>query len=230
MSAYGDIRVGAVAPMSTVDWPGELSAVLFLRGCPWRCPYCHNPDMQKPKGPSRDWSGVMNFLGQRRGLLDGVVFSGGEPCMQANLIWAIQEVRALGFKTALHTGGHYPERLRQLLDAELLDWVGFDVKGPWEDYARITGRADAGQRARRSLELLVASGVDYELRTTVDPRLLDADRLSCMADELGAPAHDRLVLQRCNPTEGHDQDLPPFSLKQMAEGLSGQLGLVAVRN
>jgi len=108
--------VAGLVKMSTTDWPGKLAAVVFLQGCPWRCVYCHNEAILDPKAPGiMPWSDVMKFLQKRRGLLDGVVFSGGEPLIDAALPDAIREVRALGFAIGLHTGGAWPKRLAALL-------------------------------------------------------------------------------------------------------------------
>ncbi|WP_296755919.1 anaerobic ribonucleoside-triphosphate reductase activating protein, partial [Thiobacillus sp.] len=145
------LRVGGLTPLSTTDWPGLLAAVVFCQGCPWRCGYCHNPDLIPPRGADEiPWEEVLAFLRRRQGLLDGVVFSGGEPTLQAALPDAMRAARGLGFKIGLHTGGMYPGRLAAVLP--LVDWVGLDVKAPFADYAGITGVAESGTRARESLE------------------------------------------------------------------------------
>jgi pyruvate formate lyase activating enzyme len=160
------VPVGGVNPLSTVDWPNKITAVVYLVGCTWRCPYCHNPEFVKPAAGVQPWEEVLKLLDERKGFLDGVVFSGGEPTMHPGLAAALQQVREMGFQTGLHTGGNYPDRLGELLDYGLLDWVGFDIKAPFEDYPQITGQPDSGRRARLSLEILVRSGVDHQLRTT----------------------------------------------------------------
>jgi len=228
MLAIRELPVAGLTPLTTVDWPEQLAAVVFTRGCPWRCPYCHNPDLQKIEGQCYDWERVLGFLNMRRGLLDGVVFSGGEPCMHAALEDALSEVRALGFGTALHTGGAYPRRLAAILDAGLVDWVGFDVKAPWDDYPAITGRQDASARARRSLDILVASGVDYEIRTTVYTPVLTDERLTALATELARSGAKNLVLQPCLDRP----DLPSAGaprLSQLADRLFPFVGPVQVR-
>lgn len=122
-----ELRVGGLVPLSTCDWPGQLAATLFCQGCPWDCPYCHNPHLREIRaGETLVWRDLMTWLESRRGLLDGVVFSGGEPTLQAALPDAVREVRRLGFRIGLHTAGPYPKRLATLLP--WLDWVGFDVK------------------------------------------------------------------------------------------------------
>ena len=125
---------------------------------------------------------MVDFLDGRRGLLDGVVFSGGEPTLQPRLEDAIRKVREMGFRIGLHTGGPYPGRLAQVLP--LVDWVGFDVKAPEASYDRITGVRRSGGKAMESLRLLLDSGVPHELRTTVHPDLLGAADLELLADEI----------------------------------------------
>ena len=180
-----EVRVGGFERLSTCDWPGELVATIFLQGCPWDCPYCHNPHLIPVDGDGvLDWGEVLGFLASRRGLLDGVVFSGGEPTLQRALPEAMKAVRALGFRVGLHTGGPYPARFAAILP--LCDWVGFDIKAPFADYARVTGAKGSGARARESLQLLLASGVAHQVRTTVDPALLDAAAVARIGAELAA--------------------------------------------
>lgn len=208
-----DLRIGGLSRFSTVDWPDRLTATVFLQGCPWRCPYCHNPDLLEARpanGAGVAWVDVLSFLEGRRGLLDGVVFSGGEPTAQPDLPDAVAAVRRLGFAVGLHTAGPWPDRLAAVLP--LLDWVGFDTKAPIEDYAAITGVPGSGDKARESLSMLVGDGVPFEVRTTVHPTLLDAaalDRLAASLADLGVP---HLVLQHARPTAAlpADPDGRPF--------------------
>ena len=139
----GQPRVGGLTPFTTIDFPGQLATVVYLQGCPWRCRYCHNGHLLDSGGAAETgWGEVMEFLRQRRGLLDAVVFSGGEPTAQSALPRAVQQVRDLGFRVGLHTSGSYPRRLARLLPA--LDWVGLDIKALPEDYAALTGVEDSG--------------------------------------------------------------------------------------
>ncbi len=191
------LPVAGLTPLTTVDWPERLAATIFTRGCPWACPYCHNQDLQAVDGQTYDWERVLDFLGSRRGLLDGVVVTGGEPCLHASLPDALAEIRALGFGTALHTGGAFPDRLADILDAGLVDWVGLDFKAPFDEYPLVTGKAGSGERARRSLELLVESGADFEVRTTVWTALLTPERMGAMARQIEAAGRPRWVWQPC---------------------------------
>ncbi|HUY03006.1 MAG TPA: anaerobic ribonucleoside-triphosphate reductase activating protein [Rhodocyclaceae bacterium] len=192
-------------PLSGCDWPGELVATVFCQGCPWRCRYCHNTHLlDADRLGAVTWRSVMEFLRKRIGLLDGVVFSGGEPTLQRDLGAAMQEVRALGFRIGLHTAGPYPDRLSEVLP--LLNWIGFDVKAPFDDYPRLTGVPGSGERARESLLRLIASGVAHEVRTTVHPDLLDTATLCGLAGALADLHVTRYALQACHAAGGTDGD------------------------
>ncbi|MGP3690134.1 anaerobic ribonucleoside-triphosphate reductase activating protein [Streptomyces sp. IBSNAI002] len=168
------IRIGGWSRLSACDWPGKLVTTVFCQGCPWRCGYCHNPELLDPRARTEvRWETVTAHLARRQGLLDGVVFSGGEPLLQPNLAEAMRAVRALGYAVGLHTGGGYPRRFAQVLGEGLVDWVGFDVKAAPDAYARVTGVRGSAGPALRSLRLLLDAGVPHQLRTTVDPELLD---------------------------------------------------------
>ena len=162
--------IGGLTPFTTIDYPGKLAAVIFCQGCAWRCGYCHNQHLLPiNRQGAVAWQDVLQLLEQRRGLLDAVVFSGGEPTMQPSLPEAIVEVRSMGFLTGLHTGGAYPERLEACLPH--LDWVGMDLKAPFDLYDAITGVAGSGAAAERSAVILRKSGVAHQFRTTLDPTL-----------------------------------------------------------
>jgi pyruvate formate lyase activating enzyme len=188
------LRVGGFVPLSTADYPGRLAAVVFCQGCPWRCGYCHNPHLLPADARAAwAWQEILALLERRRGLLDAVVFSGGEPTLQRGLVAAMREVRTLGFKVGLHTAGMYPERLERVLP--LCDWVGLDIKASFARYDGLTGAAGSARRVRESLNLLVASGVAHECRTTVHCSLHSLDDLLALADELLVTGVECYVLQ-----------------------------------
>lgn len=190
------LRIGGLTPLTTVDYPQELSAVIFCQGCPWRCRYCHNGHLVPAKGGGQiSWSEVLTFLEARAGLLDAVVFSGGEPTLQSALPEAMAQVRSLGFKIGLHTAGPYPKRLRRLLP--YLDWVGLDIKALPESYPHITGVPDSGQKAWESLELLLRTNIPLEVRTTLVPDWSDEIDLHPLMDRLSAVGAHNHVIQRC---------------------------------
>lgn len=165
-----ELKVGGCTKFTSTDYPGELAAVVFVQGCPWRCGYCHNPHLQpRDAAPAMEWKQLLAFFAARAGLLDAVVFSGGEPTLDPALEHAMRSVKALGFKIGLHTAGIYPERLKQVLP--LVDWVGLDIKTSFDAYDSITGAAGSGAAAKTAARVVLESGVPYELRTTVHPDL-----------------------------------------------------------
>jgi pyruvate formate lyase activating enzyme len=199
------IRVGGLQRLSTVDWPGQLAAVVFCQGCTWRCRYCHNPDLIPVRTPGRyGWEEMLVWLERRRRLLDAIVFSGGEPTLQPGLAEAVGQARALGFRIGLHTAGPSPERLSPILP--LVDWVGFDFKGPFSAYPRITGHAHGGQ-VQESLRMLRLSRVPCEVRTTWHGRLLSAGDLGEMAAFLSGIGCAEWVIQRFRPDGCGDPEL-----------------------
>ena len=201
MLQANELHIGGFTPMTLLDYPGELAAVVFCQGCPWRCRYCHNSELiPRKRHASIAWEEVMEFLKQRQGLLDAVVFSGGEPTLQRALPDAIAQVKALGFKVGLHTGGPYPERLQQILP--LVDWVGLDIKALEENYTEVTGVKGSGIKAWASARLLIDSGVSHDIRTTVHPALtsrLEQEQITARLHKLGTDRHrlQDCVLEHC---------------------------------
>ena len=177
------LRIGGLTPLTTIDYPHTLSCVIYCQGCSWRCRYCHNPDMLVTNREStHDWAKILKFLERRKGLLEAVVFSGGEPLTQKHLLSSIQQVKNLGFKIGLHTAGALPKRLNQVLP--LVDWVGFDVKDIPEYVDSITQVKGSGENNWQSLQLLVDSGVKFQCRTTVHWQLIDTKRLIKLTQRL----------------------------------------------
>ncbi|MGQ5522156.1 anaerobic ribonucleoside-triphosphate reductase activating protein [Chitinimonas sp. PSY-7] len=194
--------LAGLVPFSSVDWPGHLAAVLFIGGCPWRCHYCHNPHLQE-RACRYSWAAMCNWLQSRRGLLDGVVFSGGEPLSEAALPEMIKTVKTMGFKVALHSAGIYPNRLAAVL--AYLDWVGLDIKTDPEGYDALTGRPRSRGPTGICLEMLLAAGSKFECRTTWSPAWLSEARLLKLAKGLAESGVRHYAVQRYRSSP----DVPP---------------------
>lgn len=179
-----------------MDWDGRICAVVFTQGCNLNCWYCHNRRLiaRAPEDPLIPEDLVLNELERRRGFLDGVVFSGGEPTLQTDLPEFIERVRALGFPVKLDTNGTNPDVLAMLLSQGLLDYVAMDVKAPPEKLEFICGGIDEAAAIETSISLLLLSDIDYEFRTTVAPQLTHDDIMSIARSMRGAR---RYVLQQC---------------------------------
>jgi len=193
--AARDLAIAGLVPLSTVDWPGMLVATVFCQGCPWDCAYCQNAGLIDPTLPGvADWEeAVEPLLARRRGLLDGVVFTGGEATRQAALPAAMRRVRDLGFAVGLHTSGAYPRRLAEVLP--LVDWVGLDIKALPEDYGEVTGGPAGGGRAWEALRMVLDAGVAHEVRLTVHPGSPQAASAVEIARRLRAAGVRALALQ-----------------------------------
>ena len=210
-----DLVIAGLVPMSTVDWPDHLTATVFLQGCPWNCFYCHNQALIPARTPGQvPWEEVRALLRRRRGLLDGVVLTGGEALRQDALADAAREVMDTGFQVGLHTAGPYPRRLRDMIEAGLVSWVGLDIKALPEHYGQVVGRANAAERAWESLEVLIEAagrgGPDFEVRTTVVPGDVTADDAVEVARRVHAAGARVYALQQAR-----------------SEGTSGEFDVVA---
>jgi len=211
------LRVGGYTPFSATEYPGLLSAVVFVQGCPWRCGYCHNPHLQERTRDSPiAWGDVLATLERRAGLLDAVVFCGGEATMDPALPCAIEDVQSMGFRVGLETACIYPERLKEVLP--LLDWVGFDVKATFDRYSDVTGVGGSGQPVRECVGAILASSVDYECRTTVHPALLPEAMLVELAQALAAMGVDNYVLQEFRATGCADEALAASAIPGYPQG------------
>jgi len=163
------MKIGGLQKVSFIDFPGKIAAVVFTQGCPWRCQFCHNPALVKHEcfEKSIPEEKIWEFVESRKKQLDGVVVSGGEPTLQPDLTGFLKRARELGFALKLDTNGVFPERLEPILKDKLVDYVAMDLKAQWEQYETVVGVSINIKDLKRSIELIRASGIPYEWRTTV---------------------------------------------------------------
>lgn len=191
-----DLPVAGVIPFSATDWPGLLTATVFTQGCPLSCRYCHNPTLQAFRGGEVSFPGVLEFLDTRRGLLDGLVISGGEPTVHRGLGAAVAATRARGFPVGLHTSGYSPTRLAALLAEPTTrpDWIGLDVKGLPASTPGVVGCTPAtARRMWESLDVVTAAGVEVQVRTTVWPGSLLERQLPELRARVRDAGHELVV-------------------------------------
>lgn len=193
-----EVQIGGVVSFTTIDYPGKLAAVLFLVGCPLRCTYCSNPHLLLPHDGEYDTRKILEWLRQRVGKLEAVVFSGGEALMQGDAtIEYMKQVRALGFKIGLHTNGFYPETLKRA--SEYVDWIGLDFKATREKYPDLTGQNIAYENMMRSLDVWLSTGKELEVRITCDPRYVDKNDLVQIANILSERGVKHIAVQKYVP-------------------------------
>lgn len=192
------VQIGGLVSFTTIDYPGKLAAVLFLVGCPLRCAYCSNPHLLTPHDGEYDPERVLDWLQSRVGKLEAVVFSGGEALMQGDAtIEYMRRVREMGFKIGLHTNGFYPDTLRRA--ADLIDWIGLDFKAMREKYPDLTGQHIAYDNMIKSLDVWLATGKDFEVRITCDPRFIDKSDLIKIAEILNERGVSNIAIQKYIP-------------------------------
>ncbi len=205
--------ISGLVPLTTIDYPTKLSMVIFLQGCPWRCPYCYNLALLAFKKPTdadkKNYDKVLNLLKKRSSMLDAVVFSGGEATYQTEaIIEAINDIKQFAphFKFGLHTNGCFPDRVKKLLP--FINWVGLDIKAPAEKYDLITKVKNSYEPVLKTLELIQNSGLDFETRTTADPTLLTKDDILKIATFLNEKGVKNYALQKFRPVNKEDPNNP----------------------
>ena len=172
--------------MTLLDFPGKVACTVFLGGCNFRCPFCHNAGLVLGSNPeSYTEEEILSYLEKRKGLLDGVCITGGEPTLRPDLLPFIEKVKALGFAVKLDTNGTNPALLKELLDKELVDYVAMDIKNSFEKYPETCG-LDVMEldSIKESIALLIGGKVDFEFRTTVVSPLHTAEDIEALAKEI----------------------------------------------
>jgi len=183
-------------PTTLIDYPGRVAATLFTSGCNFRCPFCHNPELVLPERVAAlsilDEEEILGEIERRRGFLDGIVLTGGEPTLQPDLPAFAECLKARNVLVKLDTNGSRPEVVRTLLDDGLIDYVAVDIKAPRDRYEEYAGTAVDPWDIERTIRIVVDGAADYEFRTTVAPGLTVSD-IESIADWIGTA--QRYVLQ-----------------------------------
>ena len=171
------MKIQGLQKMTLLDFPGRVACTVFLGGCDFRCPFCHNGELLDGSAPALlDDQELLRFLKGRKGLLDGVAITGGEPLLRRDLNELLRSIRELGFAVKVDTNGNHPEALEGLLREGLVDYVAMDIKNSPERYALTVGLRELDLAPiRRSVEMLMHSDIPYEFRTTVVDELHRAE-------------------------------------------------------
>lgn len=203
-----DFLVGGMQPLTMIDFPGRLATVVFAQGCNLRCRFCYNRTLLPDRAHEMIvWSSVIEFLKDRQGFIEGVVFSGGEPCRQEGFLSALEQVRELGFETALHTNGFYPEPVKTALKLRMLNFIAVDFKTSLSRYQEMGGQSLDADSFSDLLQHIAASGIKHEVRTTVHPEIVGENDILEMADLLEACKIEKYVLQKFQHGEALDKKL-----------------------
>ena len=196
------MKFGGLQKNSLIDFPGKISCVLFLKGCNFDCPYCHNPDLliNDPACPSAlEEDDFFGFLETRKGLLDGVVISGGEPTLHDDLPRLCQKIKEMGFALKLDTNGSRPKCIQKIIDQQLVDYIAMDIKTDPTRYGQCIKADFESARVLASIRLIMESNISYEFRTTCVQQIIDEEKISNISKEIkGARLY---ALQKYHPTK-----------------------------
>lgn len=194
------MNIAGFIPNSLLDYPEKIAAVVFTQGCNFHCPYCHNPDLvprMPPPVNSDAMDRVIDFLKRRRGLVDALVVSGGEPTLQTGLVAFLSRAKQLGYLIKLDTNGSRPQVLRSLLAEGLVDFVAMDIKTPLSDYRpHITTECDPA-RLSDSIRVIMDTAPDYEFRTTCVRPFISPESFDNVLEPIRGAR--RYTLQRFRP-------------------------------
>ncbi len=199
--------IAGLVKFSLNDYPGKTSAVIFTRGCNFRCRYCHNPELVLPEKYAEEipLNEIFAFLESRRGKLDAVCITGGEPTGHSDLPEMIRKIKEMGFLVKLDSNGSRPEFLEKIIAAGLVDYIAMDVKAPFETYEKIMGSPVSADKLQKSVKIILDSGLPHEFRTTIVKSLTNFDDLRQIAESVRGA--DNYFLQRFVPTKLNDPTL-----------------------
>jgi len=171
------MTIGGFQRFSLIDYPDKICAIVFTQGCNFRCPYCHNPELVDPKkfGIELKEAEILPFLDRRKGKLDAVTVTGGEPLLQSDLSTFLSEVKRLGYLVKLDTNGSFPIRLKKIIELKSVDYIAMDIKTSLDKYHQVIKRKIDTRKILDSIRLIMNSGLDYEFRTTVVKALFEKD-------------------------------------------------------
>lgn len=219
-----------------LDYPGQIATAVFLGGCCFRCPMCHNADLVlRPHGlPDISTAAVLEYLARRKGKITGLVISGGEPCLEPGLVGFLRQARALEIDVKLDTCGYLPDVLDRLARENLVNMLAMDIKAPPAKYACLAGLAQVDiERINASIAILRGSGLPYEFRTTVVSDWITLDDIAVIADWLAGA--ERYVLQQfraqdcLDPAFNQRSPYPASVLLEMQAIASRKIESVALR-
>jgi pyruvate formate lyase activating enzyme len=186
--------IGGLQKMTLIDYPGKVAATIFTVGCNFRCHFCHNPELvlvePKVENSILHEDEVLNFLMARKNLLEAVCLTGGEPTLQPSLPEFIRKIKVLGYLVKLDTNGTNPEMLEALMAEKLIDYIAMDIKAPWKNYQGAVNRRINVDKFKKSVKLIIESGLTHEFRSTILPALHTVDDVLEMANQVrGAKAY-----------------------------------------
>lgn len=213
------MKIGGFQKTSLLDYPDCISAIVWTSGCNFRCPFCYNKQLVLGTAELTAEDEVFSFLEKRQGMVEGLVISGGEPFLQEDIVEFIRKVKQRGFLVKVDTNGSFPEKLQEVFEGNLVDYVAMDVKAPKNKYSQLTGVNVDVSAIERSMELIKTKAPRYEFRTTVVPELLKKEDIVEIGHWIeGADAYYLQQFKRDTPLlSGKLGEVIPYSKEYLLE-------------
>jgi pyruvate formate lyase activating enzyme len=230
-----NILIKGFQKVSLIEYPGKIVSIVFVGKCNFRCPFCYNVDLVKDykKLPTISEDYVVDFMSRRKGLLDGVTITGGEPTIYPDLPQFARRMKEMGFLVMIETNGSNPSMIKELVEKKLIDYIAMDIKAPLEKYEKAAGVNVNKKDIQESIDIIQNSGIEYEFRTTVVPKLFDRKDAIAIGEWL--KDSEKYFLQQFKSEKTLDKSFekmksyPPEKLKRFAELMNPYFKFVGVR-
>ncbi len=207
------IRLAGLQKLTLIDYPNKMACIVFTIGCNFKCPFCHNASLVNGTNDYIDEDSVLTFLKQRKGILEGVVITGGEPLLNGDIADFIRKIKEIGYPVKLDTNGTNPKLLKELVNNKLIDYVAMDIKNSLDNYIKATGDVKLNMDAiNESIDFLLEGMVDYEFRTTVVNGIHTTQDIVDIAKRI--PNAERYYLQQYKPS---NENLSPHGLSEFSK-------------
>lgn len=197
------MKIGGLIKFSMIDFPGKVAAILFTRGCNLRCAYCHNPELLEYNAAQPDAiseAELEDFLEKRKGRLDGIVITGGEPTLQSDLASFCAKLKKMGYQVKLDTNGTNPQVVEDLLKQNLVDFIAMDIKAPFEKYEAVCQRPVDTEKIKQTMAIIAKYNLPHQYRTTYYKTVLNDDDIA----KIQTLVNNTLVVQECLPVKQKD--------------------------
>ena len=235
------MQIAGLQKLTLIDYPDKIACTIFLFGCNFRCGFCHNPELVLPDRPKKTYKEkeILDFLKQRKKYLDAVCITGGEPLINPDLNKLLKKIKELGFFIKLDTNGSNPNKLKELIDKKLVDYIAMDIKADKDNYNILAGVKVDINRIEESMKIIINSGLDYEFRTTIIRGYHDTEKLRKIGEWISRLGKaKKYVIQNFIPREGKLVDkkfekIIPFEdneLDEMKKAVSPYFKIVEIRN
>lgn len=216
------MKIGGLQKTSLQDYPEEVSSIIWTIGCNFSCPFCYNKNLVDGNINEIPEDEVFSFLEKRKKLIDGLVISGGEPFLQKDLKDFCKKVKKLGYKIKIDTNGTFPDKLKELIDEKLVDYIAMDIKAPKEKYDKLTNVKTDIKKIEKSIDLIKNSGLGYEFKTTFAPEMLTNEDIKDIAKWIeGSKKYYLQQFENCMPLVSSElENVKPYSKEKLLETLN----------